>query len=286
MLDNADSEYNELPISVYILAKNEALSIEACLDSVAQFRDVVVVDSGSTDDTCHIAEARSVKTIQFRWNGKYPKKKQWMLDNVDSPNDWALLLDADERISPDLLRELKCLVPSLLRKECAAYDISLDYVFNGRVLRHGHRVVKRSLLDRTRARFLPIDDLECTLGEVEGHYQPVVDGAIGKLSGRIIHEDQDPVGTWFERHNRYSDWEAFLLTQPNVAEQVNSMRSAQGRRFRKIPFKPLAFFIYDYVVRGGFRDGRAGLNYAIAQSWYYWLVGVKERELIAKREDA
>lgn len=275
-----------LPISAYILAKNEALSIEACLDSVAKFQTVVVADSGSTDNTCALAEAYGATVVQFDWNGRYPKKKQWMLDNVTSPHDWILLLDADERVTPDLLLELHTLAPSLSRKEFAAYDISLNYVFDGRILRYGHRVVKRSLLDRTRARFLPISDLECNLGEVEGHYQPVVDGPVGLLNGRILHEDRDPIGTWFDRHNRYSDWEAFLLTHPEVADQVNRMRSPQGRRFRKVPLKPLAFFAYDYLARGGFKDGRAGFNYALAQSWYYWLVEVKRRELLLRKKDS
>jgi hypothetical protein len=149
---------------------------------------------------------------------------------------------------------------------------------------HGHRVVKRCLLDRRRCRFDEIDDLSAPgMGELEGHYQPVADGRTTVLRSRLLHDDQDPVRTWFDRHNRYSDWEAYLRTNPAIKSQAARRRSAQGRLFDLVPFKPLAFFVYAYFVKSGFLDGRPGLDYALALSSYYWQIDLKVRELKRKQ---
>ena len=96
----------------------------------------------------------------------------------------------------------------------AAFDIPLGYWFAGRRLRHGYTIVKRALLDRTRCRFPEPDDLDAPgMGEQEGHYQPLAE-SVARLRAPIEHEDLDPVRTWFERHNRYSDWEAWLELNP------------------------------------------------------------------------
>lgn len=271
-----------IPISVLILTKNEELGIASCLGALTDFDEVFVVDSNSDDATQNIAKSMGVNVVPFTWNGQYPKKKQWILENVLTKNDWVLLLDADERPTPELLDELSILAPKLNSDIFAGYDIPLDYVFDGRVLRYGHTVVKRSLLRREKQRFIAVEDIGAPgIGEVEGHYQPPVEGAIGRLTGSIIHEDKDPIRTWFNRHNNYSDWEAWLVMHPSAARQVNALRSGQGQKFAKVPFKPIVFFVYDYILKRGFLDGRAGFNYAVALSWYYWLTGLKIRE--AKR---
>ncbi|MET0990543.1 MAG: hypothetical protein ABWY54_07850, partial [Glaciihabitans sp.] len=160
-----------------------------------------------------------------------------------------------------------------------AFDIHLSYRFAGRFLKHGHQVTKRSLLHRERSSFPVIDDLSAPgIREVEGHYQPTAD-RIGTLRHKIMHDDDDPVSSWFDRHNRYSDWEAHLALNRSLKADIASKRTAKGRVFDSVPFKPIAFFVYSYVARLGFLDGRAGLDYAIALSTYYWQIGVKIREL-------
>jgi len=116
------------------------------------------------------------------------------------------------------------------------------------------------------------------MGEQEGHYQPVTAHPVGRLKHRLRHADLDPLSSWFARHNRYSDWEAYLRADPAVRDEVARLRSRQGRLFDRIPGKPLLFFLYCYVLRGGFLDGRAGLDYAMALAFYYWQVSLKTRE--------
>ena len=272
-------ESGRLPISVLIQTKNEALGIADCIHSMSDFDEVIVADSCSTDDTQKIAAECGAKVINFDWNGAYPKKKQWMIEQGGARNDWLLIMDADERVTPEMLAELHARLEEMKHGTYGAYEIPIAYVFNGRELKHGHKVYKRTLLDRRRTTYPAVDDLGAPgMGELEGHYQPVIDGEIGRFEGAIYHDDQDPIRSWFDRHNRYSDWEAYLVTHPEVRAQVDSLRTGGGQKFAKVPFKPLAFFVYDYVVRQGFRDGRAGFNYAFALSWYYWLISVKVRE--------
>jgi len=280
-----DSTPQPIPISVIVLTKNEEAGIATTLVNLRAFDDVVVVDSASTDRTVELSEEAGARVVQFAWNGGYPKKKQWALENAGAIHDWILLLDADERPSPELLTELRAKASEFESKRFGGYDILLSYQFAGRFLKHGHRVTKRSLLHRDHSRFPVVDDLDAPgIREVEGHYQPEVDGPIGSLRGRILHDDQDPIRSWFDRHNRYSDWEAYLALRNKLKADIASKRSAKGRIFDKVPFKPVLFFGYSYIARLGFLDGRAGLDYALALSGYYWQIGVKIREV--RRRDA
>ncbi|MCT2590128.1 glycosyltransferase family 2 protein [Streptomyces sp. N2-109] len=273
-----------LPIVVAIPTKNEAENITSTVRSVlGHFAAVVVVDSDSTDDTRALAEKAGAEVVPYTWDGGYPKKKQWCLDNVHTGTDWLLFLDGDETPSPELIAELRRIftVPAGRTLRPAAFDIPLGYWFAGRRLRHGYTIVKRALLDRTRCRFPEPDDLAAPgMGEQEGHYQPLADPVM-TLTAPIEHQDLDPVRTWFDRHNRYSDWEAWLEQHPLVREQIRQAKTRQGQLFHRAPFKPLVSFGYAYLYKRGFLDGRAGLDYALAMSFYRWQIGLKAREAAA-----
>lgn len=267
-------------ISVIVLTKNEEAGLGNTLDKLKDFDDVIVVDSLSEDRTVEIAREHGARVVDFVWDGTYPKKKQWALENAGAINKWVLLLDADEFPAPTLIVELRALERSLAQTDRGAYDINLFYRFAGSYLRYGHVVTKRSLLHVDRARFPVIDDLGAPgIREVEGHYQPESDTSIGKLRNRIVHDDRDPVSSWFARHNRYSDWEAHLQMNEALRRDIASKRTFKGRLFDAVPFKPILFFLYAYIARGGLMDGRAGFDYSVALATYYWQIGVKTREL-------
>ncbi|MDT0185739.1 glycosyltransferase family 2 protein [Microbacterium sp. ARD31] len=271
---------SQIPVSVLVQTKNEEVGIRACLEGLADFDEVIVVDSNSTDATVRIATDMGARVVNFDWNGRYPKKKQWQLDNVPVRNTWVLFMDADETPSAELIAELRERFADGVLGDVAAMDIDLDYVFAGRLLRHGHRVTKRALVKVGKVHFPVVDDLNAPgMGELEGHYQPVADGRVERARGRIKHNDLDPVSSWFARHNRYSDWEAHLRTRNALKAEIRKRRTAKGRLFDAVPFKPFLFFVYAYILRAGFRDGRAGFDYAFALATYYWQIGLKTREL-------
>ena len=95
------------PLSVLVPVRNEAANLRDCLASVSFAKEIVVIDSESTDGTQAIAEAAGARVVQFVWNGKFPRKKNWALENVPWQHEWVLIVDADERITPELQREIR-----------------------------------------------------------------------------------------------------------------------------------------------------------------------------------
>lgn len=269
-----------LSVSAVVFTKNEELNIIECLNSLKNFDEIVVLDSCSLDQTRELATGLGAKVVDFNWNGQYPKKRQWSLENIKYRNSWIFFVDADERVTEELTRELRDFLNSS-GESFAAGSIPIDYYFAGQLLRYGQRPRKTVLLHLGKARFPKIDDLSAEgMGELEGHYQPVINGKIRKFKSRIKHKDNDPISTWMTRHVSYAKWEAFLLQNQEVKVHVDSSKGRIVSIFHKLPFRPLAFFCYSYFLKVGFLDGKAGLNYALAKSWYYWLSGVIASEKI------
>ena len=94
-------------LSVLIPVKNEAANLRACLATVSFADEIVVVDSQSSDRTQEIAAEAGAKVVQFHWNGEFPRKKNWALANVPWRHEWVLIVDADERITPELEVEIR-----------------------------------------------------------------------------------------------------------------------------------------------------------------------------------
>src|SRR5208337_5118937 len=96
-----------LPVSVIVPVRNEGRNLPRCLDSLARFGEVYVIDSESTDDTVAIARSHGAKVVQFHYAGGWPKKRQWAMDTLPLEYDWILLLDADEVLTPELVEEIQ-----------------------------------------------------------------------------------------------------------------------------------------------------------------------------------
>lgn len=273
-----------IPVSVIVMTKNEERNIAKCLSYLTPFNEIFVVDSGSTDRTSVIAETMNAKVIQFRWNGKYPKKKQWCLENLPFKNEWVLYVDADEEVRPELANEIRLLMDK--GPKDAGYFVGYDYVFLGRILKYGHRIYKLVLFNRNKGRFLECNDLDATnMWEVEGHYQPHIQGGTSILKNRMVHNDHDSLFDYFERHNRYSDWEATVRKKGalfKTDEVQPGIRHLLKQVFNALPIKGLVAFLHSYVLRLGFLDMRAGLHFALARAFYYWQVSIKLRELKQK----
>jgi glycosyltransferase involved in cell wall biosynthesis len=172
----------KIPVTVIVMTKNEERNIEKCLSSLTSFDEIFVVDSNSTDQTQSLAKRWGANVINFTWNGRYPKKKQWSLENLDIKNDWVLYVDADEIVTKAIQNEImRTLFGKGSKPTCKGYFIGFDYYFDGKLLRHGHKPFKLCLLNRKYSEFIEVDDLAVkNMWEVEGHYHPTVDGRVGK----------------------------------------------------------------------------------------------------------
>ena len=134
---------NQLPVSVIIAVRNEAGNLPRCLDALREMGEVYVVDSQSTDSTVEIARTHGAQVVQFHYQGGWPKKRQWAMDNLPLAHQWILLLDADEVVTPDLVREIRGAIEN---SAVHGYYIALRIHFLGRVLRHGDEVQLGTLM--------------------------------------------------------------------------------------------------------------------------------------------
>jgi hypothetical protein len=268
-----------IPVSVVVMTLNESSNIGPCLEALGRFDQIFVVDSGSGDGTAEIAASLGATVVPFQWNGAYPKKKQWCLENLPFRHTWVLYCDADERITPQLGHEIALLM--LSESEKAGYFIHGQPVFGGVRHRHGAWNRKLALLNRRHASFPAFPDLDIdTMWEVEGHYQPELQGPAGQLVNPMIHEEATSLHAWFDRHNRYSDWEAALLADRRhgqLSRREQGFRRLLKQVFAGLPGRPAAAFLHGYILRRGFLDGIPGLDRAMARAFYYWQIGVKLR---------
>ena len=234
-------------LSVIIITQDEAANIRACIESAAWADEIVVVDSGSTDGTPEICRELGAKVYAHDWPGFGPQKNR-ALDYATG--DWVLSLDADERVTPELSREIEV----VLKNETAnaAYDIPRLSNYCGRFMRHSgwHPDYVTRLFRRGSARFS--DDLV--------HERLLVTGETGRLNSELLHYAFDNLEEVLHKMDRYSTAGARMMRQ-------------HGRRatLSGAVLRGLWSFVRTYVLRAGFLDGREGFMLAVsnAEGTYY-----------------
>ncbi len=267
---------NAIPVSAVVVTKNEERNIRRCLEVLNGFGEVIVVDSASSDKTQDIASECGAAVVNFEWDGRYPKKRQWCLDTLELKHEWVFFVDADEVLTPDLVQEMAALFKS--EPSCAGYFVKGQYVWRDKLLRHGQRNNKLCLLDRSRMMFPIVDDLDMPgMGEIEGHYQPVLKntyrgGAIGQLHNPLLHYAYENEQGWAARHERYADWEVAMTQKQAWPDEVKPLRSLLKKLFRLTPLQPILAFLYSYVLRLGMLDGGAGFDFARSRLRYYKMI--------------
>jgi glycosyltransferase involved in cell wall biosynthesis len=263
-----------LSVSVIVPVRNEARNLPRCLESLAGFGEVYVIDSQSTDDTVAVAQAGGAKVVQFHYAGGWPKKRQWAMDTLPLAYDWILLLDADEVLTPELVDEIRSAIQN---QNVNGYFLRLQMYFLGRVLRHCDASFwKLSLFRRGRGRFeCRLQDQDASMADIEIHEHVVVDGTAASLCNPLVHHNVDSLSRYILKHNEYSNWEARVLLESN--DGPNQVRAdlfgtqAQRRRWLKrnlycLPGSPILLFLYRYIFRLGFLDGVPGLIYCSFQA--------------------
>jgi hypothetical protein len=256
------------PITVIVPVRNEEANLPACLASLDGFAAVIVVDSQSTDRTVEIAHAAGARVAQFHWQGGYPKKRNWALDQLDIPTDWVLFLDADEVLTPAFRAALHRRFDPARE---AGYWLHYTVHFMGRALRHGVPARKLALF-RKQFRYERIEDLGWTKLDMEVHEHPIVEGPVGNIAEPIDHRDDRGVAHLLRRHVDYAAWEVARAQalQSSAGTDV-ALTPRQQRKYRWLGacWFPAAYFLLQYVVRLGFLDGLPGYRYACMKHWYF-----------------
>jgi len=282
---------NKLPVTVLVATKNEEANIGRCLAALSPARRVIVIDSHSVDSTVQISIEGGAEVVQFEYCGGYPKKLQWALDNLKIETPWVLLVDADEVVPEDLWNEIHQNISN--SNAHVAYMITKGFHFLGRRFRFGGFSHSAVLLFRLGlAKFEEILNEASDSFDMEIHHRMIVNGSIGKLKTPLIHEDFKGLTTYIDRHNRYSSWEArvrnnFIKTGRWGKDTIKPRLfgdEQERRRFLKalairIPFEPQLWFLYHYLLRLGFLEGKPGLIASQIRASYIAQVRAKLYEL-------
>ncbi len=258
-----------VPVSVVVLTRDEEPNIRRCLGSLAWASQVVVVDSGSADDTVPIARSFGAEVLEQSWLG-FSAQREYALRHEVLRHDWVYFVDADEWVSP----QLACEIARRLRDpSCSAFAHRRRLVFQGTWIRHcgwysGSWLVR--LVDRRYAKFD---------GSIVGETIRV-DGRIERLTHDLVDEDHKGLAAWLQKHVQYAALEAERRGQPApLSQRLRSLRPHGDSRplgrvvlknviFPAVPGKPAALFLYMYVLRLGVLDGRAGLRFCFFHAWY------------------
>jgi glycosyltransferase involved in cell wall biosynthesis len=266
------------PVTAMIYTLNEEQNLPACLDSLGWCDDVIVIDSFSTDRTEAICRERGVRFFQHAFEG-FGSQRNWAADHTSPRHDWLLVLDADERVTPEMVTEMatRLVAPP---PSVAAYRLKRRFHLWGRWLEHSSLyptwVVR--LVHKDRVRYVN-----------RGHAETqVVEGDIAELDADLIDENQKGILEWFERQTRYARKDAeFELSEEDQPFHLGDLltadplarRAALKRLSRRAPGRAPVYFAYSYLVRGGFKDGEDGLVFCTMRALYQQMVNIHKYDL-------
>jgi len=270
------------PVSVMIFTLNEEVHLPSCLAALEWCDDVIVIDSFSTDRTEAICREGGARFYQRAFDG-FGGQRNWALRHAEPRYAWILILDADERVPPELAREL-CDKAQSAPATAGAYRVRRRFCMWGRWLRYS------SLYPTWVVRFVRRDRIRYV---DRGHAETQeVNGDILDLANDLIDENLKGIDEWFERQNRYSTKDAeYELACAALAVDWAGLISSEALRRRaslkqlaaRLPFRPALYFLYSYVCRMGFLDGRDGLVFCRMKALYQRMVDVKKHDLRRKR---
>jgi len=220
-----------------VITRDAASELALCIGSVPFAEEVLVVDSGSRDDTVAVARRLGARVIEHAWLGFGPQKNHAV---GHARNDWVLCLDADERVSPELAAHIRELLAADAPPSSPAYAMARRNCFLGRWLRHGEGYPDWNvrLFDRRRARW----------SEDAVHEHVLVQGKVDTLRGDLLHASAESLERYLDKQNRYTTLQAQILHE-----------RGESARMARMLLSPLFRFMRFYVLKLGFLDGIPGL---------------------------
>ena len=273
-----------LDLTVIILTKDESLHIARCIENVKPIaKRILVIDSFSTDGTQEIARKLGAEVIEHKWPGNQAEQFNWALDNIPIDTEWILRLDADEYLLPELVEELKEKLPTV-PEDIKGIVFKRRHIFMDKWMKHGIYPVKILRLFRN--------------GSAK-YEQRLMDEHLVLNDGKELEFNNDFCDhnlnnlSWFcKKHVDYAVREAAELLDneynlsnksesKGLSDQAASKR-AKKQKYAKQPlfWRSFAYFLYRYIAKGGWRDGKEGFLFTFIQGWWYrTLVDAKVLEI-------
>ena len=265
-------------LSVLILTLNEQVNLPRCLASLEWCDDIVVLDSGSQDNTCEIASKVGARVIERPFDN-YAAQRNFGLKAIQYKHPWVLMVDADEEVTPSLAKEMVSLTYSCDTDTTLFRMRRKDYLFGKWIRRSSGYPTWFGRLVRP----------ECMHVEREINEEFVTNGTIVLLEKHLNHYPFDKGFTaWFEKHNRYSTMEATLIMEDGLcavrfADLMSKDPAIRRKNIKslvyRLPFRPLLMFLALYLLRGGLLEGRAGFVFCMLRAFYEFMINCKVCEM-------
>lgn len=270
---------NKIPVTVLVPIKNEERNLQLSLPLLSDFDEVIILDSQSSDTSLELAAHYGAEVHQFYWDGKFPKKRNWALQNLRIKNEWVLFLDADEYVTPEFITELKA---AIARPEINGYWIVFRNYFMGKQLKYGDQFKKLPLFRKGSGEYERIAEDSWSHLDMEVHEHPILEGKVGTFKTHINHNDYKGLEHYIAKHNSYSSWEArrYIKLQETGFAGLNS-RQRLKYWLIGLGLMPMAYFLGNYFLKLGFLDGRAGYYFSKYKSQYFFQIQTKIKELQA-----
>ncbi|WP_439555908.1 glycosyltransferase family 2 protein [Dyadobacter sp.] len=273
----------ELDLTIAIPAKNEEKNLANCLNAIGRgfAKEIVLIDSNSTDNTRLIAREFGVRTIEFNWDGNFPKKRNWYLRNHTPTTKWILFLDADEYLTEEFKTELR---HKLTNEDNVGYWLRYTIYFLGKELKGGYPLDKLALFQVGKGEYERIDESQWSQMDMEIHEHPILEGPVGRIKSKIDHQDLRGVSHYVKKHDEYSSWEAarFLKIADNKALfQSFTWRQRLKYKLMNTPLLGPLFFLGGFFLLRGFLDGARGFTFAILKASYFVQIYCKIQEFKA-----
>ncbi|GGZ93553.1 glycosyltransferase family 2 protein [Algibacter mikhailovii] len=267
----------KIPITVIVSVKNEELNLPYCLEKLHPFSEVIVVDSQSTDRTPTIVKEFDFKLVDFRWNGQFPKKRNWALQNVNIKHNWVLFLDADEFVTESFLDEIQDTINSTKH---SGFWIFYNNYFLGKEQKYGLKMRKLALFKKDAGLFEKIEEDSWSHLDMEVHEHPEISGSVGNIKNTIIHKDFKSLEHYISRHNAYSTWEAkrYMFNKVNGFSNL-TFRQKLKYNLLSSGMLPLIYFIGTFIFKLGILDGMSGYYFAKYKAHYFFQIQTKIKEL-------
>ena len=258
-----------LDLTIAIPVKNEEENLPGCLEAIGNnfAKKIVIIDSCSIDSTKEIALNHGAEIVNFQWDGKFPKKRNWFLRNYNIKTKWILFLDADEYLTEEFKYETR---KKLSEEKKCGYWLSYSIHFMGEKLKGGYPLKKLALFQIGAGEYEKIEEEEWSILDMEIHEHPVLNGQVGSIKSKIDHRDFMNIYKYINKQNEYAKWEAkrFLNLNRKTYHQMTFNQKLKYKLMDTSLIGPL-FFIGSYVFLGGFRDGAKGITFAIFKMSYF-----------------
>ena len=254
-------------VSIVIPTKNSESNVVDTLESVKHFKNIYVVDSNSTDRTVDIAREYGALVIDFSWNGKYPKKRNWFLEKNTLNTEWVLFLDSDELLTEEFITELDSVIAE---ERYNGYILTYTNHFMGKPLKYGIPAKKLALFRQDAGRYQKIEEDSWSNFDMEVHEHPEIKGEIGQIKSRILHFDFIDINRHLSKHHDYAKFESENYLNRTFANNELTFRQKIKYNLLSSIFFPFLYFFADYILYLGFMNGRRGFLYSCAKFMYFF----------------